>query len=33
MPQQSAELSKESIFQKESWLYDTLIKKLQALCK
>eukprot|EP00099_Drosophila_melanogaster_P000038 NP_001014494.1 uncharacterized protein Dmel_CG33509 [Drosophila melanogaster] len=31
MPQQSAELSKESIFQKESWLYDTLIKKLQAL--
>ncbi|EDW46420.1 uncharacterized protein LOC6618233 isoform X1 [Drosophila sechellia] len=31
MPQQSAELAKESIFQKESWLYDTLIKKLQAL--
>ncbi|XP_033162061.1 uncharacterized protein LOC117142283 [Drosophila mauritiana] len=31
MPQQSAELAKKSIFQKESWLYDTLIKKLQAL--
>ncbi|EDW89973.1 uncharacterized protein LOC6529256 isoform X1 [Drosophila yakuba] len=31
MPQQSAELAKEIIFQKESWLYDTLLKKLQIL--
>ncbi|XP_043950112.1 uncharacterized protein LOC108033353 isoform X3 [Drosophila biarmipes] len=29
MPQQSAEVSKEEIFQKESWLYENLIRKMQ----
>ncbi|KAH8366392.1 hypothetical protein KR084_003333 [Drosophila pseudotakahashii] len=30
MPQQSAELAKEDIYQKESWLYDTLLKQMQT---
>ncbi|XP_037711228.1 uncharacterized protein LOC119548185 isoform X1 [Drosophila subpulchrella] len=29
MPQQSAELAKEIIFQKEAWLYEKLIKQMQ----
>ncbi|XP_052851519.1 uncharacterized protein LOC128261729 isoform X2 [Drosophila gunungcola] len=30
MPQHSAELAKEEIFQKEAWLYDTLLRKMQT---
>ncbi|XP_016984394.1 uncharacterized protein LOC108048311 [Drosophila rhopaloa] len=33
MPQQSAELAKEEIFQKEAWLYDTLLRKMQTFSK
>ncbi|KAH8283013.1 hypothetical protein KR054_011569 [Drosophila jambulina] len=32
LPQASAELAKEAIFQKEAWLYETLLAEMQKYC-